>query len=198
MKICRQKWSLPESVVVRVFCCEAFVRFLSVALLVVANVVGRPNFLRWRILLTIVSLLRLATVEAIAATVVCDVVGIYVGRDLLRAYGLLELFRVVTDADDSVVSVISFDCVGFDFFCAVIGGRRNPGRNCGRTCGKIKYNYYRVFYLITEKVAEFSDPIYNLQLVQKNVIIFFRYFWLLNKEFRFCFVCVVFCVFFSS
>lgn len=142
------------------------------------------------------SLLRLATVEAIAATVVCDVVGIYVGRDLLRAYGLLELFRVVTDADDSVVSVISFNCVGFDFFCAVIGGRRNPGRNCGRTCGKIKYNYYRVFYLITEKVAEFSDPIYNLQLVQKNVIIF-SIFLLLNKEFRFCFVCVVFCVFFS-
>lgn len=69
------------------------------------------------------SLFRLATVDAIAATVVCDVVGIYVGRDLLRTYGEVELFRVVCDADDSVVSLISFDCVGFDFFCAVMVGR---------------------------------------------------------------------------
>lgn len=81
---------LPDSVVGRILAaCDAFIRFLSLTLLLLllllvaaaaaaatADDDGRPNFLRCRILFTIVSLFRLATVDAIAATVVCDVVGI--------------------------------------------------------------------------------------------------------------------------
>lgn len=75
----------------------------------------------------------MAMAVAAAATGVCDVVGMYVGRDRLRTNGELELLRVLNADVVSVVSLISFDCVGFGFFCAAVVGRRYPGRNCGRT-----------------------------------------------------------------
>lgn len=145
------------------FVCVELKRFLSLAVLLLlppllllpVDDVGLPSFLRWSILLTIVSLFRLATVDAIAATVVCDVVGIYVGLDLLRVYEVLTLFRVLTLADDSVGSVISFDCVGFDFFCSVSGGRRNPGRYCGRVYRNSFECFFRVhFFLLNGEKKE--------------------------------------------